>query len=189
MIAGDPQGNVMAAWTQSLSGGFTILAKRFTPSGGWEATEHIGTDMGSGVGRWVAMDAQGNALVVWDESFVANDIWANRFTPSGGWGVPERIEANDGSVGVPFVTMQPNGNAIATWYQRISGTYRVVVNQFAPSGGWSTPRVIDGGGGAYGGPNPPQVGMDAQGNAVAVWNKDNNVPLDPRSNIWANRFD
>jgi hypothetical protein len=60
------------------------------------------------------------------------------------------------------------GNAIAIWVE-ITGTEssrRIVVSRFdAAAGQWSTPKVLANE--SYG--NSPSIGMDAQGNAIAVW--------------------
>jgi hypothetical protein len=133
----------------------------------------------------VAVDPNGNAVAVWRQSDGTRaNIWANRFTPSAGWGVAERIETDDaGDARNPQVAVDPNGNAVAVWHQSDGTRRNIWANRFTPSAGWGVAERIetDDAGNA----SLPQVALDPNGNAVAVWEQSDGT----RNNIWANRFE
>ncbi|NNK07183.1 MAG: Ig-like domain-containing protein [Myxococcales bacterium] len=133
----------------------------------------------------VALDPNGNAVAVWAQwDGTRRNIWANRFTPSAGWGVAEPIETdNVGDAFSPQVALDPNGNAVAVWRQYDGTRFNIWANRFKPAAGWGVAEPIetDDAGDA----SSPQVGVDPNGNAVAVWNQDDGT----RDNIWANRFE
>ncbi|MDH3623487.1 MAG: hypothetical protein OEQ49_06400 [Myxococcales bacterium] len=192
-VAVDPNGNAVAVWTYQDTLGMRadIWANRFTPSAGWGVAERIETDnLRYAAGPQVAVDPNGNAVAVWDQRDPMRfDIWANRFTPSAGWGVAERIETdNAGDASNPQVAVDPNGNAVAVWHQGDPVRFDIWANRFTPSAGWGVAERIEtdnaGGGGS------PQVAVDPNGNAVAVWTQGDGEPLRSatRFHIWANRF-
>ena len=76
-IASDPRGNGTAAWLQVAPGGgaFQVAASRYTAGDGWSGVETLATGAVTSQPR-VAMDSQGNAVVVWREG---PDIWAAEF--------------------------------------------------------------------------------------------------------------
>ncbi|MBT8454210.1 MAG: Ig-like domain-containing protein [Deltaproteobacteria bacterium] len=179
-VAVDPLGNAVAVWEQSDGTRFNIWANRFTPSAGWGVAEPIETDdVGSAVRPQVALDPNGNAVAVWSR----DNVWANRFTPTAGWGVAERIETdNAGGASASQVALDPNGNAVAVWEQYDGTRTNIWANRFTPAAGWGVAERIetDNAKGAF----SPQVALDPNGNAVAVWSQDDGT----RVNIWANRF-
>jgi len=182
-VAVDANGNAVAVWQQNDNFGTNIWANRFTPSAGWGGAQLIELDdVGAAFGPQVALDANGRAVVVWEQfDGMRNNIRANRFTPGGGWGSAELI--NDaGSATAPQVAADASGNAVAVWAQSDGTRNNIWTNRFTPSMGWGTADLIelDDAGPA----NSPQVAVDAKGNAVAVWAQSDGT----RNNIWTNRF-
>ena len=173
-VAVDSQGNATAVWRQTDGTRFNIWANRFVPGVGWGTAELIETDAGHAGFPQVAVDSQGNATAVWDQSA---SIWANRFVPGLGWGTAELIETGTGGVSNAQVAVEPKGNATAVWRQSAS----IWANRFVPGVGWGTAELVETDAGVA---FDPQVAVDSQGNAVAVWNQHDGT----RSNIWANRF-
>jgi uncharacterized membrane-anchored protein len=184
-VAVDPNGNAVAVWNQSDGMRDNIWANRFTVAAGWSLAELIETDNAGGAANpQVAVDPNGNALAVWNQSDgMRFNIWANRFTPTGGWDAAEPIETDDlGNAFSPQVAVDPNGNALAVWNQGDGTRINVWANRFTPTGGWGTAELIetDNAGNAI----APQVAVDPNGNALAVWNQSDGT----RISIWANRF-
>jgi hypothetical protein len=185
-VAKDPNGNAVAVWRQSDGTRNNIWANRFTPSAGWGAAELIETDdAGNAREPQVALDPNGNAVAVWRQSDGTHDnIWANRFTPSAGWGAAELIETDDtGDAERPRVALDPDGNAIAVRSQGDGTRDNIWANRFTSSAGWSAAELIeiDDAGDA----REPQVALDPNGYAVAVWRQSDGT----HDNIWANRFE
>ncbi len=183
-VALDLSGNAVAVWTQSDGMRGNIWANRFTPSAGWGVAERIEVDAGSALDQQVALDPNGNAVAVWSQfDGMRDNIWANRFTPTAGWSLAERIEAeNAGDARKPKVALDPNGNAVAVWTQSDGTRFNIWTNRYTASAGWGVAERIetDDAGSA----DSPQVALDPNGNAVAVWTQSDGT----RFNIWTNRY-
>ncbi len=184
-VAVDPQGVAVAVWHQWEGPGYDLWSNRFVPGVGWGTSELLETDENILRGAQIAIDPQGNAVVVWmQDDGTRFNIWANRFVPGVGWGTAELIETDDaGFASDPQIVMDPAGNAIAAWEQRDdTRRFNIWANRFVPGGGWGTAVLIetDDAGTA----DRPQVAVDPQGPAIAVGRQSDGT----RDNLWANRF-
>jgi len=138
----------------------------------------------------IAIDANGNALAVWhQDDGTRYSIWSNRYTTGSGWGTAALIETDDaGSAFKPQIAFDANGNALAVWYQSDGTRFNVWSNRYTNvctgicSIGWGTAALIetDNAGSA----GNPQIAIDANGNALAVWSQDDGTNW----NIWSNRY-
>jgi hypothetical protein len=179
-IAIDANGNALAVWIR-VDTAYHIWANRYTAGAGWGTAAAIETNNAdSADAPQIAMDANGNATAVWAQSSVGN-IWANRYTAGAGWGTAALIEAGTGSAYGPQIAIDANGNILAAWTQTNGTVYSVWSNRYS-AGVWGTAALIetDDAGSA----NGPQIAIDANGNALAVWSQSNGTV----NNIWANRF-
>jgi len=184
-IAVDSDGHVIAVWTMGGLRG-DIWSSRYTPGGGWGEAELIEVNnSGNAKNPHVAMAPNGDAVAVWSQSDGTRyNIWANRFTPQTAWGSAELIEAdNAGDAGGPRVAVDPSGNAIAVWMQTGATGQGIRANRFTPEMGWGTAQILETG--RVGPAVTPQVGMDADGHAIAVWHQ---TDLLFRSDVWSKRF-
>ena len=190
-IAFDPRGNALAVWQQSDGNNrLSLYANRYTPGGGWGTAALIETNEGDASHPKIALDASGNALVVWTQSegsrFSRTDrsnIWTNRYTPGDGWGTAKLIDANNARLAIGAkIAMNASGNAMAVWFQTDSPHSNIWANRYTPGSGWGTPEVIetDNAGDA----SNPQIAMDADGSVLAVWRQSD----DGRFNIRTNRY-
>jgi hypothetical protein len=184
-VAVDPSGNAVAVWSQDDGTRFNIWSNRYTLSGGWETAELLETDAaGDAIGPQVATDPGGNAVAVWSQRDGTRfNIWSSRYTPTGGWGIAERIEAdNAGSAIDPQVAIDPSGNALAVWSQHDGTRFNIWANHYTLTGDWGVAERIetDNAGSA----TDPQVAVDPNGNALAVWRQHDGT----RENIWSNRY-
>lgn len=166
-----------------------LWASHYTPGSGWSTATSIETVGGGGATfHQLAIDKDGNGMLVW-ESYVGVEIsiWAKYYTAGVGWGTSGAIENDAGTAYVPQVAFDSTGNAIAVWrWYFDDGTtfpkYNIWANRYVKGTGWGTATLVepnDNNGDAY----PPQLGMDADGNAIVVWNQS-----DGDSYIWANRY-
>jgi len=182
-IAIDSNGNALAVWYQYDGTRNNIWANRFDGSS-WGSATLIETDnAGTAYSPQIAIDSNGNALAVWyQHGGTRNNIWANRFDGSS-WGSATLIESdNAGSAYSPQIAIDSNGNALAVWYQHDGTRYNIWANHFdGSSWGSATLIEIDNAGSA----SSPQIAIDSNGNALAVWYQSDGT----RNNIWANRFD
>ena len=120
-------------------------------------------------------DLSGNALA-------ADYSWSFT-TADGAWGSAELIETNDaGSAIAPQIAFDSNGNALAVWYQSDGSRYNIWANRFDGTS-WGSAELIEtnDAGNTY----DPQIAVDSNGNALAVWYQYDGS----RYNIWANRFE
>ena len=186
-VALDGSGNAIAVWHRPDGSWDSIWANRYAAGSGWGTSVLVETDnTNSARAARVALDASGNAFAVWTQSFggVAN-VMANRYAAGIGWGTAVLIETDDaGPAFEPRLVVDGNGNATAVWSQRNIGgfTFNIWTNRFTAGTGWGTARMIDND------PSPasaPQIGVDANGNAVSVWQQDSGGV---RPSIWANGF-
>ena len=119
-VAVDPKGNAVAVWQQSDDKRSNIWANSYTAGSGWGMPVLIETgNAGDAKTPQVAVDPNGNAVAVWQQSDdKRNNIWANRYAVGSGWGTATLIERdNAGDATSPRVTVDPKGNAVAVWQQ------------------------------------------------------------------------
>jgi hypothetical protein len=183
-VAFDSSGNAIAVWIQRDGDNtFSIYANRFNGTN-WGAAELIETDLGPAVNPQIAFDSIGNAIAVWRQRDGANQqsIYANRFNGTN-WGAAELIETDSGIAQKAQVALDSSGNAIAVWIQRdAANNQNVYANRFDGTK-WAAAELIETDTGfAFG----PQVAVDSNGNAIAVWTQ---IDGDNKFNIYANRFD
>lgn len=186
-VASDAEGNAIAVWQQQVDGErFDIWANRYTPGEGWLVAQRIETeDAGDAVRPQVAMDADGNAVAVWSQ--LGGDrqgIWSNRYVVDRGWGSATPIAPTGlGESRSPQVASDPAGNAVAVWVQFDGRQDSVWSNRYTANSHWGEPEPIefDDDFRAQG----PQVAMDSDGDAVAVWSQEN---AQFNRDIWTNRL-
>lgn len=186
-IAIDINGNALAVWSQSDGTRNNIWANRYTFGSGWGVTAELieTVNTGGATGPQIAIDPSGNAMAVWfqyDGSI--NNIWANRYTFGSGWGIAKLIETDiTNSAESPQIAVDANGNALAVWQQTDGTRYNIMANRYiASTNTWGGAALIeiDNFGPAY----QPQIAIDSNGNALAVWQQNTATGV----NIWANRY-
>jgi len=186
-IAMNADGNAMVVWAQSDgtvgNTDFNIWAKRYEVGSGWGVAERkrIGTDNAVGANRpQVVLDADGNALAVW---FEVGGIWASRYVIDSGWGGAELITNPLDGAAWPGIAMDAKGNALAVWRDFKDGRHNIWANRYVVGGGWSGAELI--GTDAVGAfAFDPQIAVDADGNAVALWTQNDRG----RFSIWGSRY-
>lgn len=162
MDAGDPKvgldsdGNGIAVWEAENK----IYFNRYTPDGGWSEAELLA----EGSKAQLAVSAGGSAIVIWHES---EDLRAAVFSPASGWSEPATLDIRNSEVTEGQIAINDSGNAVAVWTQ-LNGTVKTVwSNHYRVASGWSGPglvEVLDSGAASY-----PEVIIDNDGNAVAIW--------------------
>jgi hypothetical protein len=190
----DPNGNAFAFWTQGSAnfGHSSIWANRYDANDGWGPALLIESDdIAPGQAVSLAVDASGNAMAVWQHSDLSRartDIWANRYvagTGAGaGWQTETRIENQRlDNANSAQVAMDPGGNAIAVWKESDGTRYSMWTNRCVAGGTWGTTAMLlelD-----NGEVSDPEIAMDADGNAFAIWTQFDGAS----TNVWVNRFE
>jgi len=188
----DAAGNAMAVWSQSDGVTSNIYSSRYSAGQGWDAPVEI-----DNVSNWanspqIAMDANGNAIAVWEQQGGAGvgNIYANRYTPGIGWGAAELIEHAIGEAGNPQIAVDAAGNAMAVWRQFMTSAFRIraaryVYDSVTGTGVWEAPEEIETT--LSTDARDAQIAVDAGGNAIAVWSQVDATTSDYA--IWANSYD
>jgi hypothetical protein len=189
-VAMDGSGNAIAVWWQHVGGQMDVMANRFVVGTGWGTEVAIEADASDVGVPGIAVDAAGNAMVVWPSAVATGGfsfeykVWANRFAVGTGWGTATSIDiANINSANPePQVAIDGSGNAIAVWH-RPSGSFdSIYSNRFTVAGGWGTAALIETD--DTNSARHARVAFDAAGNAVAVWIQNDGL----RDNVLANRY-
>lgn len=128
----------------------------------------------------VAIDANGNALVVWEHGF---QIWFNRYNAAAGtWGTEGPAVVAGGQA--IRLGMDSQGLATVTW-QGVFGNpdQGIWVVSSVAGGGWGTPFQLSTANAA-----DARLAVSANGTAVAVWTENNGVsPSGNEYILWASR--
>ena len=189
-IAIDANGNVVAVWQQydDVASRYDIWSNRYTASTGiWSTASPIETDnAGWATQPQVVFDTSGNAVAVWMQSDGSRyNIWSNRYIASTGlWGMAVLLETdNTGDANNPQIAVDAHGNAVAVWMQSDGSRYNIWSNRYIASTGlWGTAVLLETDN--TGDANEPQVAIDTNGNAVAVWLQSDGQ----RTTIWSNMY-
>ncbi|MEW6323819.1 MAG: hypothetical protein AB1515_00370 [Nitrospirota bacterium] len=178
-IAIDEDGNAIVVWEQDGE----IWANRYEPATGWGAPERIESGSPDARKPQIAILASGEAIAVWDQPTGAYpSIWSNRYVPGGGWGTAELLETDDTWYAIEPDISAAGNSAIAVWFQDTGSPFSIFANRYVAGAGWEGAELI--GTDSTGYMFSPQVGMAANGRAIAVWNQDDG----PRFNVWANQY-
>jgi hypothetical protein len=185
VVAMNPAGQAVAVWHQFEENRADIWASHYTVEDGWSLAERVEIDATDAArDPQVDIDDQGRAIAVWNqfdgERF---SVWTNRSKLGGGWGIPERISPDIGSARIPHVAVDERGRAIVVWRQSDGDRLGIWSRRFTPTARWEPPLRIDSepGGDADG----ADVGVDAAGNAIAVWYQFDGTRFD----VWSNRYE
>ena len=172
----DALGNAIVIWVQPDFPHNRLFTRRYTPGLGWDTVQLIDNNTGHCELPRIAMDASGNAIVVWQLQSVFTGVYANYFSTVTGWGTPQLISATDANAYSPNIAMNNAGTAMAVWQQDDNGIYNAYARYFVPTVGWETAQLIESGSSnAY----SIQLDIDDSGSVVAAWRQ---------PDIYFNRF-
>jgi len=171
-VAVDANGNATAVWLQRAPGMNNAWTNRYDATTGmWGTAVLLETNPIDALNPQVAVDANGDVVVVWEQyDGTEVSIWSNRYDETSGlWGTAARIETNDdGPAFLPQLAFDANGNATAVWEQSDGVLRNIWSNRYdAMSGMWGTAVLIEMVDTFH--TFSPQVAVDANGNAKAVW--------------------
>jgi PKD domain len=134
----------------------------------WVPARTISTPGGDALTARVALDSDGNAIVAWARAMGGKWVIQAAYRPFGGaWQQPRDLSRPSLQARAPQVTFDAEGNAVAVW-ERFDGMRLVVqtASFSASTERWSIPQTLSGPGGDS---LSPEVAVDGDGNALAVW--------------------
>jgi Ca2+-binding RTX toxin-like protein len=169
-VAMDKAGNAVAVWQRS-SGHDSVVQAAIRPAGGvWSEPEDL-----SGPGK-VAFNADvaakaGKMTAVWNVLRERRTVVeSSSRMVAGPWAPAQTISAPVGNTSAAVVAVDDQGTAVASW-RWSDGAFLVVQAAVRSKDGvWSAPEVLSGPGRSA---SLPRVAMDASGDAVVAWLRNN----------------
>ncbi|HPB30472.1 MAG TPA: hypothetical protein PLB62_03355 [Candidatus Sumerlaeota bacterium] len=175
-VAMDDNGNAIIVWRQDTGTGWHIFKSEYR-NGVWthpgSLNDHISPDGEISNDPQVAMDNNGNALIVWCEKDDTNyQIFKSEYR-NGTWTHPasfsDNISPGEQDARYPQVAMDDNGNALIVWEQHNGTDSQIFMSEYRRSA-WSHPTLLKDSISLQGeNAHYPQVTMDDNGNALIVW--------------------
>jgi hypothetical protein len=101
-----------------------------------------------------------------------------------GWIGVERAGTINIKATYPQVALDKDGNTIAVWAEKHGSRWNIYSNHYIPGHGWSTPELIQESDNRSTDPTSPQIVMDVNGNAMAVWTES----VDSKWQIWSSHY-
>ena len=191
-VAFDAAGNALVVWSDSTfpaTPWSAVWARRHEPAGtGWQATVSLGSNTNEVLSEpHLAFDASGNAIVVWqqfNQTDWISSVWANRYQTGGSWSGAQLLEHDDvGDHSSPAIAMDPAGNAMAVWAYNDGHIVGIQASRYVQgTDSWTTPEDINA---RVGNAMVPEVAMDKNGNAIAVWIEGESSGY---FSLWTNRY-
>ena len=186
-VAVTPDGNAVAVWHEYDGANTNVWANVFTLGTGWGTAQELQVSNTSDeVDPRVAVNAQGDAAVVWSENNgVRSDIWYRPYTAGNGWGTAMQLSASN--VGLanysPQVAMNANGDAVFSWVNNTGSDYAAWARYLPANGSMGAAVRIES---ATGGTGEARLAIDPAGNATALWS--NYDSLNNTVDLWANTY-
>src|SRR3990172_679861 len=181
-------GTALAAWSQQdtvigTCSCSTLWARLYQPGSGWGAPERISGPL---AGFDLAIDDSGSAIAAWSEWLFEGGaetgiaVRARRYQEGVGWGPVTPFE---GVYGVSDVSV--GMNAAGRGFVLYQEFREIKAIQYVPGTGWTDPQVLQHNQYLWG---ETDVGVDADGNAFAVWRGGNLEGKAERYDLFASRF-
>ncbi len=170
-VAFDGQGNATAIWGGFDGSNYVVQAATRAAGGSWQAPHDISIAGYTSFSPRLAVASNGAATAIWELSNGANTIVQAATRPADGqWTTPVDLSTAGEDAQTPQVALDQQGDATAIWY-RSNGTNTIVQAALRPAGAtWQPPVDLSAAGQNA---QVPQVAVDRQGNATAVWDRFN----------------
>jgi hypothetical protein len=148
--------------------------RRFTPASGW-GSPFLAPSISPGGVSTAVMDANGNIFALTSGGDV---VLHNVLAAGGNWGAWTRIDASGNLAAQGArLALSTNGTRMAVWREQNPGdnNYSVKAARYTVATGWQTPVSIETGFENVSRDSGVRVGMDAAGNAIAIWHQGNSI--------------
>jgi hypothetical protein len=183
-LAVHAKNTAIAVWTQrDTSDRRHIAATRYVDNEGWGPAESISAAGVDAYGAQVAMDAAGNAIVVWEQSIKEEEtVFARRFNVGAGWDPPVQLESDEQEGYGPRLAVDADGNAVVAWIRAHGEAGTIVAVRYDRQRGWEQPITVQGGELLY--IFDLHIAGNSHGDVLAAWCQTDGA----RNNIWYARF-
>ncbi len=175
-IAINTSDNAIASWHVADGQNLRIQAV-FLPSGSiWgDLDTFLLSDSGiKSVNSQVAINNDGDGLIVWQSQTSSGyKVQTVSYSTLTGWGEPLDITDDVRAIQNPQVALNGEGKAVSVWnLTNEMGNKEAYASVRTAMGNWSSPQLISG---QNINSTNLQVGMDAEGNAIASWLTSNSI--------------
>ena len=166
-IAVDAAGNATAVWRINDGSNFIIQASTKRVDESWQDPENLSADGYDANTPQIAVNAAGNATAVWTINDGSNFIiQAKTKLVDGIWQDLNNLSTPGRTAREPQIAMDATGNATAVWAEDDGSNY-IVQARTKPFGeSWQDIATLSDAGQSA---REPQIAVDADGNATAVW--------------------
>jgi hypothetical protein len=168
-VAVDPSGDAVAVWRRSDGVNLRIQARARSAAGTLSPTQNLSAAGNDAFDFQVGVDADGDAVAVWQlfEGTV-DRIQARRRSASGVLGPVQYVSAVGEEAVRPRLAVAPTGIAVALWGAYVGGKQVIKARSRSATGTLSSIQTLSppGQNADY-----PEVAVDANGDAVAVWHQ------------------
>jgi hypothetical protein len=159
-------GDGVAVWTRFDGDNSRVQARTVSPGGGLGPIQTLSAAGSSAFSPQVAVDADGDAVVVWTRLDGASIAQARRISSAGVLGPVLDLSPHGEDASGPQVAIDAGGNAIALWYRSNVGALQVL-GRALPATGSPGPLLRLSSAAANG--SQPRVGVTSGGGGYAVW--------------------
>ncbi len=178
-VAMDNNGNAIIVWSQWTGTDSQIFMSEYR-DGTWkhpaDLTDNISPDGGGTERPQIAMDNNGNAIIVWSQGIDTDlQIFMSEYR-NGTWkhsaDLTDYINFSGGNSGHSDLAMDDNGNTIIIWNYFISGIGSKLFMSEYRNNTWTHPADFNDSfftEGSSNGGYSYKVAMDNNGNAIIVW--------------------
>lgn len=162
VVAVNSLGDAAAVWMwRERPRGQLILQATYRPVGGsWGAPLDLANGGDLAARPDVALDDEGNALVVW--CGVSGGLQAAMRTRVGKWSPP--VDLAPGRASEAQIAVDARGDAVAVWRNETAGRLQTAIRPTG-AGAWQPAFFL-----STMDASTPRVALDAAGNGTAVWN-------------------
>jgi hypothetical protein len=174
-VAIAPDGEAIAVWEQlngNFQGGnFVVQSSVKAPGGSWGPPVALSSPNGEDSEPQVAINAAGEAVVIWDSyrhhSVEDAIVLQGSSRPSAGaeWEAPVDISEQNHGASNPQLALNEEGEALAAWHQSALSTQAVQVAVRPSKAGWGAPITLSGASHAA----EPSIALNNNGAAAVTW--------------------
>jgi hypothetical protein len=166
-VAVDADGNATAVWPAFVGGSIVIQSSFRRVGENWQSPVTISQEGVESSEPSLGVDAYGNAMAVWYAS-VGGHIVVQAASKSvgGSWQLTDIISQLDSDSFFAKIAVNATGQATVVWIRTTGQEVVVQASSTSHDGSWQhTPDTLT----TEGAVKTPQVVVDAQGNATAIW--------------------
>ena len=180
VVAMDDKGNGIVVWSQYDGSSWRIYKSEYRKNK-WlkpvSLAEALSPTGGDAKEPRLAMAANGDAVIVWEQSVNKDSYIFMAERRAGKWQLPISLDSYISPGGKfawePEVAMDYHGNTIIVWNQEYANSVHVVYKSEYRNGAWLHPSSIEDYINVYGGDGlRPRVAMNNQGEALITWEQD-----------------